>query len=102
MISSRSHFWKLKLAIHGCDLVSVPQNCIDTDKTQVLDQLCEVTWTTRWPRSDPDAYDRYDSSHGRSVPDAGTIAIPHDRDPSAIELKVTHRHSLHGFHRSYN
>lgn len=27
----------------------------------------------RWPRSDPDAYDRCDS-HGRSVPDAGTYA----------------------------
>ena len=55
----------------------------------------------RWPRSDPDAYDRCDS-HGRSVPDAGMTANPRDRDPSAIELKVTHRHSLHGFHRSYN
>ena len=28
----------------------------------------------RWPRSDPDAYNRCDSSHGRSVPDAGTCA----------------------------
>ena len=28
----------------------------------------------RWPRSDPDAYDRCDS-HGRSVPDVGKHAL---------------------------